>query len=162
MGRRDWFNLGDHNAICYVCGFKRKASEMRLRWDGVYVCQEDFEIRQPQDFVKGAEEEMAPAWTQPEVVPDQFTGVNVVPTGNIVVGTPTIFVNGVAQVSGVDYTIQLPQGYITFINTPVVGATISWTGSWLDNAGNITAYTNYPLYSALGPGFTNYSIYGTM
>jgi len=66
MGRRDYFKLGTNNAICYVCGFKRKASEMRLRWDGVWCCKEDWEIRQPQDFVRGLPEETAPDWTQPD------------------------------------------------------------------------------------------------
>ena len=160
MGRNEYFKLGDHNAICYVCGFERKASEMRLRWDGVYVCQEDWEIRQPQDFVKGAEEETAPAWTQPEVTPDQFIGVNVVPVTNIVVGTPTILVNGVPQTSGVDYTIALPQGLITFINIPAACTTISWSGQWKDNAGVTYTYTNYPLYTAWGPGVSTYAIYG--
>lgn len=159
MGKRDYFKLGDHNAVCYVCGFERKASEMRLRWDGVYVCQEDWEIRQPQDFVKGAEEGTSPAWTQPEA-PNTFIGVNVVPVGNVVVGTPTIYVNGVPQTSGVDYTISLPGGTITFINIPVAGSTIAWSGQWLDNAGVTTTYTQYPLYTAYGPGVRTYTIYG--
>src|ERR1700722_10779095 len=68
-GNRTFFKLGDYNAICRVCGFKRKASEMRLRWDGVYVCEQDWEIRQPQDFVRGLPEEVAPEWTQPEPPP---------------------------------------------------------------------------------------------
>lgn len=74
MGKRDFYRRGDWNTICYVCGFKRKASEMLRRWDGVYVCRQDWEIRQPQDFVRGVPDQQALPWTQPEP-PDTFTGV---------------------------------------------------------------------------------------
>lgn len=153
-----YFKLGDHNAICYVCGFERKSSEMLLRWDGVYVCQDDWEPRHPQDFVRGVPEEQAPDWTQPEP-PDQFAGAAPTPTANIVVGTPDIFVNGVLQTVGVNYTITLPQGVVTFLSTPAAGAVIAWSGTWKDNAGFSKAVTQYPLYTATG--FTTvYPIYG--
>lgn len=44
---------GDFWRICEECGFKKRASETMKRWDGLYVCREDFEERHPQDFVKG-------------------------------------------------------------------------------------------------------------
>lgn len=155
MGQRDYFKLGDHNAVCYVCGFKRKASEMKLRWDGVYVCKEDWEIRQPQDFVRGVGPEQAPAWTQPEQ-PDQFVQPVDNPLTNIVVGTPTIFLNGVLTTT---YTIVLPQGVVTFNTPPPSGTVISWSGQWLDNASQVITYTNFPLYNASGYT-TVYPIYG--
>lgn len=43
---------GQWNVICPVCGFKKKSGEMLKRWDGVYVCKEDWEIRHPQDFLR--------------------------------------------------------------------------------------------------------------
>ena len=158
MGRNSFFKPGNWNAICYVCGFERKSSEMRLRWDGVYVCQEDWEIRQPQDFVRGLPEEIAPPWTQPEA-PDQFATAYPPPVSNIVVGTPSIYLNGVLQVNGVDYDITLPQGVVTFRTPPASGGVIAWTGVWKDNAGVLTTYTLFPLYTATG--FTIvYPIYG--
>lgn len=66
MGGRDYYKHGDYNALCYVCGRKRKGSEMRRRWDGVFVCTDDWEPRHPQDFVRGEVENSAPPWTQPE------------------------------------------------------------------------------------------------
>jgi hypothetical protein len=153
-----YFKLGDHNAICYVCGFERKASELLLRWDGVYVCKEDWEPRQPQDFVRGVPEEQAPDWTQPEV-PPEWAGAIVPPVSNIVVGTPDIYVDGVLQTVGVNYTILLPDGVITFTSPPAANSTIAWTGVWLDNASVSKSYTLFPLYIATG--FTTvYSIYG--
>lgn len=160
MGRRDYFKLGDHNTICYVCGFKRKASEMMLRWDGVYVCKEDWETRQPQDFVRSAPEETAPEWTQPEP-PDNFidAGVNAPPLGNIIVGTPTIFFNGVAKVSGTDYTITLPVGQVTLFTIPAVGTLLQWSGVWKDNAEVSTTLTRFQfgIYTSLT---NNFQIYG--
>lgn len=52
----DTFILGDSNAICDVCGFKHKQSQLRKRWDGAMVCSKDFEVRHPQDFMKGRPE----------------------------------------------------------------------------------------------------------
>ena len=76
MGSRDFYKKGDYNAICDVCGFKRKASELRLRWDGYRVCAEDWEPRQPQDFVRSAVADPVPVeWTRPEG-PDTFVNVN--------------------------------------------------------------------------------------
>lgn len=48
----DEFILGDSNAVCDVCGFKFKRSQLRKRWDGAMVCSQDFELRHPQDNIK--------------------------------------------------------------------------------------------------------------
>jgi len=48
----DEFILGDSNAICDVCGFKFKHSQLRKRWDGAMVCRADWEPRHPQDSIK--------------------------------------------------------------------------------------------------------------
>jgi hypothetical protein len=42
-----------YNAICDSCGFKRKASDLRKRWDGVMVCADTcWEPRNILDFYK--------------------------------------------------------------------------------------------------------------
>lgn len=48
----DEFILGDSNAICDVCGWKYKQSQLRKRWDGAMVCSKDWEPRHPQDNIK--------------------------------------------------------------------------------------------------------------
>jgi hypothetical protein len=53
MGKRDYFKHGDYNVICDRCGIKFKASECQMEWDNLYVCYHCWEIRQPQDFVRG-------------------------------------------------------------------------------------------------------------
>lgn len=44
---------GDYWMVCDRCGFDYRQSEMRQTWDGLWVCQKDWEPRHPQDFVKG-------------------------------------------------------------------------------------------------------------
>ena len=51
-----------------------RASDLRQRWDGLKVCPDDYEPRQPQDFVRGVADYQAPPWTRPEPQ-DQFITV---------------------------------------------------------------------------------------
>lgn len=60
------YDRGDWNAICDVCGRQMKASALRQRWDGLKTCQDDWEPRQPQDFVRGVADYQAPPFTRPE------------------------------------------------------------------------------------------------
>ena len=60
------YDKGDWIADCDVCGRKYKASKLRQRWDGLYCCPQDWEIRQPQDFVRGVPDNQLAPWTRPE------------------------------------------------------------------------------------------------
>lgn len=66
--------MGDWNAICDVCGFKFKASELRQRWDGRMVCELDWETRQPQDLIKVPKDDPSVPWTRPRPA-DEFVDV---------------------------------------------------------------------------------------
>lgn len=74
MGHADKLVLGDWNAICDVCGFKYKASQLKKRWDGFMVCPEDWEVRHPQDFVRSKPDDQSVPWTRPEPT-DTFISV---------------------------------------------------------------------------------------
>lgn len=65
----NYYAPGDWNAVCYVCGFKFKASELIRHWQGYYVCSRDWEPRQPQDFVRAQADAIVPPWTQPMPAP---------------------------------------------------------------------------------------------
>ena len=53
MGKADYYKPGDYNVICDECGFKRKASECRRRFDGAFVCADTcWEPIHPQEYVK--------------------------------------------------------------------------------------------------------------
>lgn len=56
----------ERNAICDSCGFKFKHYQLRKRWDGLMVCEQDWETRHPMDFQKVPRPEKAPSWTRPE------------------------------------------------------------------------------------------------
>lgn len=60
-----WSN-GGWATICDACGRKFKESELKLRWDGLMVCSGDWEVRQPQDFVRGVADIQAPPFVRPE------------------------------------------------------------------------------------------------
>lgn len=62
---------GDFNLICDVCCKKIKASESKLRWDGLRVCKADYEERQPQDFVKARADKITVPFTRPRPT-DEF------------------------------------------------------------------------------------------
>lgn len=56
---KEWkFVSGDNWAICDQCGFKYRASTIRERWDGLWVCPEDWEPRQPQDYVEAQQDKI--------------------------------------------------------------------------------------------------------
>ncbi len=66
----NYYVPGQWNAICDSCGFKKKSSQMRRRWDGLMVCADTcWETDHPQKFLRVTEEEIAPPWTRPEPEP---------------------------------------------------------------------------------------------
>ena len=76
-GRADFYELGDWNAICSICGAKRKASALVLNWQGQWRCPEHNEPRQPQDFVRGVADIQTPPWIQrPSSVYVNFCTIN--------------------------------------------------------------------------------------
>ena len=87
MSDQNNLKLGDHNAICDVCGFKSKASDLRKRWDSAMVCKEDWESRHPMDFFKGRPDDSSVPWSRPDtegedVSPDRLDTTTDVPEGN--------------------------------------------------------------------------------
>lgn len=60
------YSSGDWIALCDVCGRKYKASKLLERWDGLMCCSDDWEIRQPQDFVKAVADQIAVPWARVE------------------------------------------------------------------------------------------------
>lgn len=65
------YDKGDWEALCDVCGRKYKASKLKQRWDGLMCCPQDWEIRQPQDFVRGVPDPQLVPWVRTEPT-DQF------------------------------------------------------------------------------------------
>lgn len=57
---------GEWNAICDVCGFKFKASDLKKRWDGFMTCEDDWEPRHESDFFRAPKEDTSVDWTRPD------------------------------------------------------------------------------------------------
>ena len=72
---QNWLKLGDYNAICDSCGRKFKASTMHRRWDGLFVCKEDFEYKHPQLSLKVRGDKQQVPVPRPEPVQDTFINV---------------------------------------------------------------------------------------
>lgn len=68
---RTRLKLGQWNAICDRCGFKFKSGELKKDWQGLMVCDRDFELRNPQDFLRIQPERIVPDWVRPRP-PDVF------------------------------------------------------------------------------------------
>lgn len=84
------YDSGSWNVICDQCGRQYKSNELSMRWDGLMVCSGDWEPRQPQDFVRGVADKIAPPFTRPEQA-DSF-----IPQCNI------YSVNAIASVASAD------------------------------------------------------------
>lgn len=66
----DYYKKGDWNAICAICGFKYKASD--LKWNSQiqdYVCKWDWESRHPQERLRAVKDNQSVAWTRPDPTP---------------------------------------------------------------------------------------------
>lgn len=151
MGRADFLRLGDYNATCYQCGFKRKASQMEKNWQGYYVCPEHNEPRQTQDFVRGIPDHQTVPWAQP-MPATVYTYTNaVIGIGDGVTSTfqfgsglvntavtynvTTVYLNGIPLTSFFSFLIDF-NGVITIyrqpadtIYIPIRGMIISATGT---------------------------------
>jgi hypothetical protein len=60
------YRSGDPWRVCDVCGFDIRASQTVKRWDGLWVCQQDWEPRHPQDMVRGRVDRQRVSEPRPE------------------------------------------------------------------------------------------------
>lgn len=61
-----WWKSGQYNALCDVCGFKFKNTDLRKRWDGLMVCGKDWETRHLQELIRPVPDQRKLPWTKPE------------------------------------------------------------------------------------------------
>ncbi len=65
---RSMYIPGEFKRICDRCGFVYRASETFRTWDGLFVCEADFETRHPQDFVRGRKDRITVPDPRPEAI----------------------------------------------------------------------------------------------
>lgn len=95
---------GSHNVICDRSGFKVKAGQTRLEWNGSRVRLQDWERRHPQDFLRAVSDSQAVdnprpgatdtfSETETSLDADELPGqtvISVASTANMVVGISII------------------------------------------------------------------------
>jgi len=86
--------LGSYNALCDVCGFKYKASDLKKRWDGLMVCEDDWEKRHESDFFRAPKESPDIPWARNDTSEVGGTDVN----GNTFPPTTPYFINFTVEV----------------------------------------------------------------
>lgn len=64
--RNTWYTSGEWKAVCDVCGFYFKNTQLKKRWDGLMVCEQDWEQRHPQDLIRPLPDSPALPWTRPD------------------------------------------------------------------------------------------------
>ncbi len=74
MSNIGYYKQGDNNAICDRCGRPFKASQLKKTWDGLWVCERDWEPRHPQDYVKAIKEDLTVAVHRPDSEPTFTAG----------------------------------------------------------------------------------------
>lgn len=66
MGANNYYASGQWNFYCDLCGKKQKSGDGVKTWDNRYVCRSHKEVRNPQDFVRGVRDAVAPPWARPQ------------------------------------------------------------------------------------------------
>lgn len=126
MGKADMFRHGDWNVICDRCGFKFKASQCQMTWDGYFVCSKCWEPRHPQDFVRPKHDRLrVPIARNDPGVPYKTTTLG----ANAAKGAKALNVGSIADIT--QYSVLLieldgpqdTQYFSTFVTTTPIVAT---------------------------------------
>lgn len=132
MAYGNYFRSGDWNAICDVCGWKYKASQLRKRWDGLWVCNKDWEIRQPLDFPVRLKDDPAPPFTRPYGTDLNVAGTTLTWSGivQLMGGSAFAAVPNIQASYLVSYSVNYqdgPQGTIGYAIQPGSGVLFTTT-----------------------------------
>lgn len=107
---RNFFKSGEWNVYCMVCNRKMKAGKALKRWDGLIVCEDDYENRHPMDFLRARQERISVPFTS-DTSFNQFDGPDYPPypfcTAPGSSGVPSWAVSGCMR-PGVGFPNMLP------------------------------------------------------
>lgn len=62
---KNYYLSGEFNVTCDRCSKKIKAHKAKHEWTGFIVCEDCFETRHPQDFVKAQTDKITVPFTRP-------------------------------------------------------------------------------------------------
>lgn len=128
------YDHGDWIADCDICGRKYKASQLIKRWDGLMCCEDDWEIRQPQDFVRGVPDTQIAPWLRPEP-PDYFIPVSLnAPVGNFNVTSNCSLLVQYIEGPAKQNVTSIVSAFLTWVRRfPVLGGAREVNGSSINN-----------------------------
>lgn len=64
--KKGWPWPGNWKVVCDVCGFQFPSSRVKKRWDGLMVCEDDWETRHPQTLYNYKSHDSVPTFVRPE------------------------------------------------------------------------------------------------
>ena len=128
------YRLGDWVFVCDQCGGKRHASTGKRDWQGLFVCPECFDIRNPQDFVKGVKDNQTVPWARSGIV--QTMGTTAVKTAASK-GDLTLDIDSISDLADEDS-----------IGIVMDDGTTDWKLINGTPAGNTVTFNNPLIYSA--------------
>jgi hypothetical protein len=142
-----WWKSGSWNAICDVCGFKFKSTDLRYTGDigsraGLMACKDCYDPPHPQEFIRPIQDQAKLPWTRPEATDTYLTiadaGSVLIPAGgtsatinnSIILSTSKIIITGTVPVDprGILGKITVASGTATIFATvtPLNDWTISY------------------------------------
>lgn len=146
MGRELFYKPGSFYRVDDRTGFPQRAERTRKEWTGLIVDERVWEPRQPQDLVRGVEDDQSVPDARP-LAPDVFVGpITTTTTAACVIGQTVIPVEGTAGFTkGAKIGCMLDSGTVFFTKLAV-----NPTG------GNLTLALPLPYSMASGNNVTNY------
>ena len=116
---KNYYVSGESNLICDSCGKKIKLHEARVRWDGLVVCQVDFEERQPQDFVRARQDKITVPLVRPRPT-DLFVQTCDMATSSCYADLGTADCSQADQTWGMTYEQLYQYVYCSFTNRTAI------------------------------------------
>ena len=80
-GGANYLRPGSNNVIDDRSGFKGKVEECKFEWNGFFVAEDEWEERQPLDFLEGFPDDQSPKVSRPETS-DVFITKNITDPDN--------------------------------------------------------------------------------
>ncbi len=69
------YEPGNYWAVCDRCGVDHRIDKLKTTWDGLLVCEDDWETRHPQEFLRVTPDTIAPQGEIGLPPPDSFISV---------------------------------------------------------------------------------------
>lgn len=130
VSRSPGYIPGSHWAVCDSCGFQFRAEELKETWDHRWVCNDDWEPRHPQDFLRARAEKVGVS--QP-IRPDD--------TSNIGVAAPLVAEDELIFVERSPDTVNsISNGFFTFVDGGAQSWQCAYSGSLISALSYGTPY----------------------